>query len=537
MSDNETLEQQAKQLAAGGDWTSPTAEQLNRSLVELNPMDEDALTRLGRIFCETGRLKEAREVYLRCLEANPENMIAGNALARLDQRFVKPQQREREQRFAPIQAFMRLVRAALNDPLDVEIPAPIPSQTDMELIERWIPYGTTSNRESEERRMLSARIAEKAVESFFRRRGHAVEDVSLTQLSTNSGQDWTLFDLRVGQLPVDVKNARKSERNPKRYVSHCVPRFKETRQLRSVQVAGVLSDWLTVEQMSVPGTNVVFLGLVDQERIERVSNAVNSGILQVSFRDGLRGPQFLPPWLFDYPLEDYECRDHALMALRDGEEPNFELANEAKLNPFAVYLAARLSYRSQLGNVLSEAQKTFHDLLLSRLGSLGLSLPVIFLSLLEYFLTTLVNPPKQEYSPRHYIPLLFPTEDRRRPLFVFDPLQTIDSLVQALDQLWRAQSGELSGFRMFRLHDLNILLGKKTSLDSRWTTLLAYCGGWIEGSVPRPCGTTPLVLGSCRSCECGKLICPNCDFCFESCAKRFQRKRHFNEGQKPPNNG
>lgn len=523
MSEIDNLEQEARRLAQVGA-TDAKAEEINRRLLTLNPSNQNALTRLARILTETGRDRDALQVYFRCLELDPDNLIARNNVSRLGGKFVTHLASEQsDQRLAPIHSFIKIVRSALGDSFAVHIPTEAPNSEDLRLIEYWMPGITESNRESEERRMLSARTAEKAVAAFFRKRGHAVEDVSLTQIIPTASRDWTLYDLKVDGAPIDVKNARRSEKNPKRYVSHCVARFKEDRELRAVQIAGVLSDWLSTEQTYSTENKVLFLGLVNSKRVEEISNEISGNFLEVSFRDGLRGPSFLPPWLFSYPTAEYEKLGLALAQLKTFSFPDWKLSGDANISPVAVFLAAGRRYEFNPGLPLSAAQNSLLDLLLARHAKLGLRLPTVFLSVLEHFVGILANGTQRDFRPQDYSSIIFPVEDRCRPLFLFDPLQTVNTLLGALTTLWQARSTALSGFKIFRLQDLNILQGKRSALDPQWTTLLAYCGGWTGGPFSRPCGTTPLVLGCESSCECGKLICPNCEFCSKPCAQGVAR--------------
>lgn len=75
-------EQQAIQCAAHQRWSE--AEKINRSIVKLCPEDVDAHNRLGKSLWELGLLQEAKEVYRRALDLDPDNAIAGRNLERLE---------------------------------------------------------------------------------------------------------------------------------------------------------------------------------------------------------------------------------------------------------------------------------------------------------------------------------------------------------------------------------------------------------------------------------------------------------------------
>lgn len=75
-------EHQAIQCAAHQRWAE--AEKINRSIVKLCPEDVDAHNRLGKALWEMGSLREAKDVYRRALDLDPENAIAGRNLDRLN---------------------------------------------------------------------------------------------------------------------------------------------------------------------------------------------------------------------------------------------------------------------------------------------------------------------------------------------------------------------------------------------------------------------------------------------------------------------
>ena len=179
--------------------------------------------------------------------------------------------------------------------------------------------------------------------------------------------------------------------------------------------------------------------------------------------------------------------------LRGTNLPDWKACRLASLNPIAGFLAAGRGYDQ--GIPLSRAQERFTTRLLSRVRRFGLSLPFVFLSLMEHFLILLSSEASENFVADNYAELIFPTEKRDRPLFIYDPLCTVDNLLSTLSTLWETRTSELRGMSVFRLHDLNILLGKRKPSETHWRTVLAYCGGWIEGESGRkPCGTTPLVL-------------------------------------------
>jgi tetratricopeptide (TPR) repeat protein len=71
----------AIQLALQGRWSE--AAQLNREIIASFPNDMDAFNRLGKAMTELGRYADARGAYMKALEIDPLNSIAGKNLKRL----------------------------------------------------------------------------------------------------------------------------------------------------------------------------------------------------------------------------------------------------------------------------------------------------------------------------------------------------------------------------------------------------------------------------------------------------------------------
>ncbi len=151
--------------------------------------------------------------------------------------------------------------------------------------------------------------------------------------------------------------------------------------------------------------------------------------------------------------------------------------------------------------------------LVSRISSMDLSLGVIYLSIIEHFVSVLHSKSKL-YCPNNYRPIIFPMLiDYTRPLFLYDPLCTIDGLISCLQKIWEHQTEGLERFDDYKLHGHDILRGRK---DQEEKTLLAYCGNTLKNK--SPCGNVPLLFGIQKNCpECGNLVCEKCDFCSLKC--------------------
>ena len=397
-------------------------------------------------------------------------------------------------------------------------------QRDKELAKLWLKREPTSK---DLDRMLSARNAEKAVASFFRESGCCVKDVAILQLDQPGGGEWEKFDLRVDGVAIDVKNARRSPENEERFVSHCVPKFKEENrpidpngETRNILIAGILSPYLGRLTESCAEQEVRFLGLMDAARLESLHLMLAQGPLRLSIQKSADSSNvLLPPWIFDYPKNNYAKRDVALELIRAGGwreiKPNATVSS-------AVAVAAGIEIAPSLW--LRDDHRDFVLTLSSRIKNHGLLLPVVYLTVLEQFLKSLIATESFDFKTDDYLSLVFPSPNLTRPLFIFDPLKTVHTLIVTLSNLWKRRNIELRKMNSFQLCGLNILRGKTNDVADYWKTILAYCGG--ENKEARkagrfaPCGNTPLVLGECALCRHGRLVCPRCDFCCPKCHPR-----------------
>jgi hypothetical protein len=371
----------------------------------------------------------------------------------------------------------------------------------------WSPNGRQMHR------MLSARLAERAVAQYYRALGRHVLDVARSQLDP-SAQGWKTHDLVVDGVPIDVKNATRSRYRRDRYTSHCVPRFKQARNDEHVLVAGVISEWATLDTLMDNPPHVLFLGTTDEAHVTRVLGALRHGPLQVTLSDGMSGPSFLPPWLFDLGPECYVARDAGFAVVKNwllhsaSEIPRpFPLAPLALGGIESLWPSARAD--------LPGEQQRLGDELVQALGRRGTSLASLFLSILELFLKECLR--LHRFDAGQLRPLLFASPDTARPAFLHDPLRTIDGLLITLQTVADNARTEFTQFRFFRLLELNILQAKTRDSDP-WQTVIAYCGGWHEGA--GPCGNAPLLIGVHKTCSCNRLICDKCGYCSDHCQSR-----------------
>lgn len=458
---------------------------------------------------------------------------------KLQNRTVQIQQRKLPEQTPPEitsdrKRFANLSAQAMNPNIETCFSLPELDEDDLRLVEKWhdLPWyslNRTSLIEAESRdwelgRLFSARSAEKVAADFYQHYWKKVTDISITQIDENSKSEWKKYDLDVGNIPIDVKNSRRARNSPDRYTKHCVPKFKHSRKGQDVIIAGVFSPYLQVyELLGEPESyhkyrEIQFLGETTKKNLQALKNEFND---LVNFVDQNSGSEyFLPPWVFDYPEYVYKERDKARKELKDFTNLDALKGATFKFNLRPVGIAVGIDLAEILGDeALEEWEQRFLNQLCNRIGKYGLSLPFLFLTILEHFLYMAASSKTvSNFEPDRYRKFLFCNESDK-PLGIYDPLETIDALIKALSTLWTAENGLIRKFRMFKLSSFNILQGKPESNEDLWTTLIAYCGGRLEdGSA---CGKNPLVLGESKHCEYGRLICPDCRFC---CSNRCEEK-------------
>ena len=218
--------------------------------------------------------------------------------------------------------------------------------------------------------------------------------------------------------------------------------------------------------------------------------------------------KFLPPWVFEYPDYVYTKRDKALTDFKDF----CETAKSRSLPFWQDLVPVAIASRTELAGMFDHKtvncwEQTFLNQLCNRIEKCGLSLPCVFLTVLDHFLGLVATfKSVSDFNPGRYRNFLF-FDNSNKPLGIYDPLDTIDALIQALSTLWTAEAGLIRTFRNFKLKSFNLLWGRGDE-TSRWTTLLAYCGD---------CGKNPLVLGESDLCNLRRLKCPECGYCCDYC--------------------
>ena len=456
---------------------------------------------------------------------------------RAEQRRAEQEKRRAEQRRAKQEKrrfsnLFELFEKAMNPKVRACFPLPKLNEDDIRLVEEWnqSPQNNLDRKsliESESKdwelgRLLSARSAEKIATDFYQSYGKTVEDISITQIDENNNPDWRDYDLNVDGCHIDVKNSRKSQKSKDRYTEYCIPRFKIGRRTnQEVRIAGVFSPYLLAyELLDKPielhqDREIRFLGEITLEKQQELKNEFNCDLVYFS-KPSSSSKYFLPPWIFDYPKYIYTERDEARKELKGFSKLDLLKEATTKRNLIPVAIAAGIDLTKILDKkALGCWEWSFLDQLNNRIEKYGPSLPFLFLTILSHFLAMASSSKTvSDFNPKNYRKLLFYKEHRNNnPLGIYDPLKTIDALIEMLNILWTTEDRLISRFRVFKLMSFNILRGKHDQNENTWTTLIAYCGGKLENG--SSCGKNPLVLGESELCECRRLICPSCGFCCE----------------------
>jgi hypothetical protein len=394
-------------------------------------------------------------------------------------------------------------------------------------------------------RLMSARLAEKAVIEFYRSNKYKVTDISILQISDEGNTEWKDYDLLIdGKIPIDVKNSRASRKNNRNYTEHCVPRFKNKRNGQNIQIAGVFSQYLRPSEITNNQNEILtpinqdkrnniqdqfavtFLGITHKKILEDIKGWFEiPNVFEIEFRSRSDNSYFLPPWMFDLPEFIYVGSRQRFVetinkSLKKGLDALLKLQKDSI--PFLLILGQDVLTTQTILNSLSPQEMDFIRLVQKWRKEIGLSLPFIYLSVLAHFVKSLADNKEEYFCPINYQQLVFPLGNKRLPLFTIDPLGCLSSLIEALTILLTVHQDIIKQYKIFKLVNANILLGKKSKSEHNWQTLIAYCGGWKKDKTP--CGRNPLILGQEDLCpECGKLICPDCGLCLRSCPQYSKR--------------
>jgi cold shock CspA family protein len=402
-------------------------------------------------------------------------------------------------------------------------------QKDWQLARQWISSENQNNQHIQAQ-MLSARAAEKFAIKFYQSLGYTVEDVSLQQISSNS-RDWCNYDLLLNDsISIDIKNSRTDVNNKKGYSKFCVPKFKQNRSNNEVIIAGVLSPYLKLEDIEFPAKAdsppLIFMGEIKNSELDSIKKYFSRYFHSIKIPK-TSGENYLPPWCFDYKAKVfYTYQKEAIWQfkkLTSSDLPDWDELQLLKINPIPLCIAAKISLPSQWKSYLSNWQQSFISEC-QKIPSERISLPYLFLSLLSHFLDMLrFN--EGSFHPEKYNKLLYSEEYKSYPLGIYDPLNIIKEFCKTLSLLWdNRYESRITEFKIFDFDGRGLLRGKKDSSE-RLVTIIAYCGGSVEKK--GKCGFTPLILGKHKPCpNCGKLICPKCNYCSDNCKQRLERQHY-----------
>lgn len=485
------------------------------------------------------------------------------------------QELRRRNELQAIEPLYSLIEAAGSDSFEVTLPWADLDAEDIELAAGWtenchpdliedirhcdpdqLEYILTSKGLSKDfhlGRMLSARAAEKSLLAYFKKRTPNARDISKTQLKEPRGGEWQTHDLLIDGAMIDVKNARRAQNSPGSYVEHCVPRFKMGHILhKRVLVAGVMSSYLWPKDLLAanaysPDKRPIFLGTTSIDIINSLKKHFDPlGILQIELgnlgdRELAEGisdnftdsSYLLPPWVFNYPDDHYNHRTSSQKKFGDLQLPFREVYDRILNGPQQILIKSFLPLMI-LGSIdpeeyadlvfRSEWERLFIKEIQLWRKEYGLSLPFLFLSILSFTLRMAYRNDDiaSKFHPKKISDLIFPHSltgaITERPLFIYDPLKTVSSLINNLSILWDKNLPRLKSYRWFKLGGLNILRGYNAE-EKREETLIAYCGGRLPDY--SKCGNSPLVIdyeGAELCPHCFHLICPKCHYCSSACS-------------------
>ncbi len=400
-------------------------------------------------------------------------------------------------------------------------------QEDLKLIARWrdVPRPRTESgniwltlqehlSDNDLTRLWSARVAELAAINYYKQMSASVTDISIQQLDPHSDA-WKSHDLLVDDIPLDVKNSRRSYSSPESYSEHCV-KHKEIsgKAVRTeVGVVGTLSSYLTIQQVRGGETGTVtILGEVTRGQLSDLSRWVERQFAGTLTMVGLDRQKFLPGWIFEYPITQQPRRANAhekatallLRARKDGQIGTVPLWVAAFVNDRAL---VEPLFKNSCDPEIWELLRVLDD-------DLGISRRSLFLAILGFTLQRL-KVHKTQYSPNQWTSWLY-VDSHSSPLGLLDSQRYVANLIHTLDAIWSNAKDRLTAFHRFSLKHPAVLLGEDSS-SGEWYTLIAYCGGWLR-SGPK-CGKNPIHLGETDWCqECHRLICSACGYCSKTCS-------------------
>ncbi len=396
----------------------------------------------------------------------------------------------------------------------------------MSFQDRQLALSWASNDHDYERsKMLSARGAELAAAEFFSELGRPTQDVAIHQI-TGESEQWRSHDLLLDSFqPVDIKNARNTI-NSKVFAEFTIKRFKRDLHDRDVAIVGVLSPYMTLKEieevsknslLGIPFLNrerITILGATTKDRVRSLEMEFSKREMTVYFGD----PTRWPIWIFNNELDWHLNQKEAIsMFSKSAKEVARGDWIDCQQNLIPAFVISGMEPPGY-GDLLPW-KRWYLDKLLKKSVSGGLTLPWLYIFTFCHFLEAVTNIDSSEsaqYSPGGYMDLLFHSKSAvNRPACLIDPSGMLSKLIETLNTLWNhRQSASLVSLRNFVFRGEGLLKG--TDPEGRKVTVLAYCGGYIEGK--GKCGSSPLVIGREKTCHrCQMLICNKCNHCSDRC--------------------
>jgi hypothetical protein len=322
-----------------------------------------------------------------------------------------------------------------------------------------------------------------------------------------------------------------------------------SRQGSDVCLVGVFSDYATASSY-LDGVDIgtVVLGEAHREQLQRIAQWAEDytgGALQ--FVD-VGNPRYFPGWAFDYPPTHYEKFDIA----SDGVDGAIKSAIFAGLPPGNIPKMSYVFCGSEIyeGAPLAANERRVITTIRSVRQQLGISRPFSVLFALSEFVAASQDVENGKFDAGMLRRIMFlesnvegantddgvfsdgrpdhstlasPAnwgQDGERfdgsPFGLIDTERFVSTMLDALETIWTRARPGVRRFRRFQLVGANILRGDDGT--GSWTTLLAYCGGFMPMPPRARCGNSPLVIGVANVCDfCKHLVCPKCGWCSENC--------------------
>jgi hypothetical protein len=382
---------------------------------------------------------------------------------------------------------------------------------DYQLMRAWSKWDQEIN-PFRQAQLLSARLAEKVALLYYTREKFSSKDISISQIQPFPGE-WQNHDLLLeGKIAIDVKNARTSVHNQTRFLNHCVPAFKHDRAGQDVIIASVISPYLNLEQIrgeneiKMNTSDFIFLGETTLSKIDCLEKEFLTDQFKIEIRSSRGDVTMIPAWVFDYYLSHRwlktEKFEHSISQTQSGVEIVADFTSKGNIS------------KPIFNKCLSGNQEKFINTIKQHMH-LGMSLPVLYLSIWEDFLKN-ISIPGMDYNPSDLYSVLYKDKSAQHPLRLEDPLGIIYELIHSLVLLAQQNTVDWRSIRKFELKGEGFLIGQ--TIQGEKITLMAYCGGTAPGK--GKCCHGPLIIGKNRSCPiCGRLICDCCNFCSPNCVR------------------